>query len=40
MASAISYWTIAAVVVGFAVLLPFIMGFFGGNKFEVKGKVC
>ncbi|PQE12152.1 short-chain dehydrogenase protein [Rutstroemia sp. NJR-2017a BVV2] len=38
MAPAISYWTIAALVLGFAVLLPFIMGFFGGNKFEVKGK--
>jgi 3-dehydrosphinganine reductase len=39
MADIINYWTIASIVVGLAVLLPFIMGFFSGNKFDVKGKV-
>ncbi|CAL3965582.1 unnamed protein product [Diplocarpon coronariae] len=32
-------WTIiASLVAGLLVLLPFIMGFFGGNKFNVKGR--
>jgi 3-dehydrosphinganine reductase len=39
MADIINYWTIASIIVGLAVLLPFIMGFFSGNKFDVKGKV-
>ncbi|KAH8778329.1 3-ketodihydrosphingosine reductase-like protein tsc10 [Hyaloscypha sp. PMI_1271] len=38
MADIINYWTIASIVAGLAVLLPFIMGFFSGNKFDVKGK--
>jgi 3-dehydrosphinganine reductase len=40
MADILSYWTIASIIVGLVVLLPSIMGFFGGNKFDVKGKVC
>jgi 3-dehydrosphinganine reductase len=39
MSDIINYWTIASIVVGLAVLLPFIMGFFSGNKLDVKGKV-
>jgi hypothetical protein len=34
-----SYWTIAALLLGTALLIPIIMGFFGGNKFPVEGKV-
>jgi 3-dehydrosphinganine reductase len=39
MAAALSYWTIASIVVGVLVLLPSIMGLFSKNKFDVKGKV-
>ena len=39
MADTLNYWTIASIVVGLVVLLPSIMGFFGGNKFDVKSKV-
>lgn len=39
-----SYWTIAALILGFAVFAQGIMawvGFgFGGNRFVVRGKVC
>ena len=40
MADAVNYWTIAGIIIGLLVLLPSIMGLFGGNKFNVKGKVC
>lgn len=39
MAAGVSYWTIASVIVGAVAFIPFIMGFFGGNKFNVQGKV-
>jgi hypothetical protein len=39
MADILNYWTITGIVIGLLVLLPSIMGFFGGNKFDVKGKV-
>ena len=39
MADALNYWTIASIIIGLVILLPSIMGFFGGNKFDVKGKV-
>lgn len=32
-------WTIVSLVVGLLVTIPSIMGFFGKNKFDVKGKV-
>ncbi|KAK2625964.1 hypothetical protein QTJ16_005276 [Diplocarpon rosae] len=31
-------WTVASVLVGLLASLPVIMGFFGGNKFNVRGK--
>jgi hypothetical protein len=34
-----SYWTIAALLIGTIILIPIIMGLFGGNKFPVEGKV-
>jgi hypothetical protein len=40
MADTLNYWTIASIIIGLLVLLPSIMGLFGGNKFDVKGKVC
>jgi 3-dehydrosphinganine reductase len=39
MATTLSYWTIASIVIGLLALFPSIMGFFGKNKFDVKGKV-
>lgn len=39
MASTLNYWTIASIVVGIVTILPFIMGFFRKNQFDVKGKV-
>ncbi|KAI9049252.1 hypothetical protein LZ554_007099 [Drepanopeziza brunnea f. sp. 'monogermtubi'] len=36
--SDLGFWTIASIVVGLLVLIPSIMGLFGGNKFDVKGK--
>jgi MFS superfamily sulfate permease-like transporter len=35
----VSYWVIASVVLVAAATIPFIMGLFGGNKFQVAGKV-
>lgn len=37
-----SYWTIAALILGFAVFAQGIMAWFGfgGNRFVVRGKVC
>ena len=34
-----NYWTTGGIIIGLLVLLPTIMGFFGKNKFDVKGKV-
>ncbi|KAH8821841.1 3-ketodihydrosphingosine reductase-like protein tsc10 [Xylogone sp. PMI_703] len=34
----ISVWTVSSIVFGLIALSPFIMGFFGKNQFEVKGK--
>ncbi|CAG8962221.1 hypothetical protein HYFRA_00005274 [Hymenoscyphus fraxineus] len=38
MITSLNSWTVACLVVGTAVLIPFIMGLFGGNQFNVKGK--
>ncbi|KAG9229133.1 hypothetical protein BJ875DRAFT_475713 [Amylocarpus encephaloides] len=38
MFEAYSYWTIACLVLGGLIIIPTIMGFFAGNKFEVDGK--
>ncbi|CZT12681.1 hypothetical protein WAI453_005566 [Rhynchosporium graminicola] len=38
MALELGTWTILSIVIGLLVITPSIMGFFGGNKFDVKGK--
>ena len=35
----LNWVTIAAIIAGTLISIPIIMGFFGGNKFDVKGKV-
>jgi hypothetical protein len=35
----LSFWSISSIVLGLAVVLPIIMGFFKSNKFDVNGKV-
>jgi 3-dehydrosphinganine reductase len=39
MAESLGYLTIASLVFGFLLILPSIMGLFGGNRFNVQGKV-
>jgi 3-dehydrosphinganine reductase len=39
MADYWNWWLVIAILVGALALVPTIMGFFGGNKFDVKGKV-
>lgn len=39
LATAISPWVIGTAVVGLLLIIPFVMGFFGSNQFDVKGKV-
>jgi hypothetical protein len=34
-----SWIIVTTAVIGAVVILPFIMGLFGGNKFQVEGKV-
>jgi 3-dehydrosphinganine reductase len=36
----LNYWTLGSIALGFLLVLPSIMGLFGKNKFDVKGKVC
>ncbi|KAL2068469.1 hypothetical protein VTL71DRAFT_16567 [Oculimacula yallundae] len=38
MAFELGIWTVFSIVVGLLVITPSIMGLFGGNKFDVKGK--
>jgi 3-dehydrosphinganine reductase len=39
MADNLNYWALAGIGLVSLLLIPTIMGFFGGNKFIVKGKV-
>jgi 3-dehydrosphinganine reductase len=39
MADSLSWWAAVGILVGALILVPTIMGLFGGNKFDVQGKV-
>lgn len=39
MAESLSYWTVGSLLFCLLLILPTIMGLFGGNKFNVLGKV-